>query len=231
MDHFIKIYTHQASDYHKMVSPEDVEGNLLPALENVTSLAGKRVLDLGTGTGRLPLLFGAQTTQMVGLDLHWDMLREHQEQRQKQNGPWGLVQGDMRCLPFPSRWAEVVTAGWAIGHFTGWYADEWQAQIGTVLTEMHRLATPGGALIIIETLSTGSATPAPPNDTLAQYYGWLENEWGFTRQEVSTDFQFNAVAEAVAHMEFFFPDLAATIKVQGWSRVPEWTGVWGKIIP
>jgi len=228
MDHFIKIYTQQASDYHKLVTPEDVDGNLLPALEKVSPFQGKRVLDLGTGTGRLPLLFGAQTAQMVGLDLHWDMLREHNGQRQKQRGLWGLVQSDMRRLPFPSDWAEVVTAGWSIGHFTGWYADGWQAQIGIVLNEMHRLVTPGGALIIIETLTTGSTTPAPPSDRLAQYYAWLENEWSFTRQEISTDFQFNSVDEAAAHMGFFFPDLAATIREQGWSRVPEWTGVWGK---
>ena len=38
----------------------------------------------------------------------------------------------------------------------------------------------------------------------------------------------HSVDEAAAHMEFFFPELAATIKAQGWARVPEWTGVWGK---
>ena len=228
MDHFIKIYTQQASAYHRMVSPEDIEGNLLPALKNVSTLEGKRVLDLGTGTGRLPLLFGAQTAQMIGLDLHWDMLRVHNKQRQQQNGPWGLVQGDMRRLPFPSGWAEVITAGWSIGHFTGWYPDDWQSQIAVVLNEMHRLVTAGGALIIMETLSTGSTTPAPPSEVLAQYYAWLENEWGFTRQEIGTDFQFNSVDEAAAHMDFFFPDLATKIKEQGWARVPEWTGVWGK---
>jgi ubiquinone/menaquinone biosynthesis C-methylase UbiE len=228
-DHFVQIYTHQAADYHRLISPEDVDHNLLPAMERVVSLKGKRVLDLGTGTGRLPLLLGRQAAQMICLDLHWDMLRENRDQRDQQQRQWGLVQGDMRRLPIPTAWAEVVTAGWAIGHFTGWYAGEWQAQIGHVLREMHRVAAPGGALMIMETLTTGSLTPAPPTLGLAQYYAWLETEWGFTRQEVQTDYQFSSVDEAVAQTEFFFgPDLAATIRQNGWSRLPEWTGVWGK---
>jgi hypothetical protein len=94
---------------------------------------------------------------------------------------------------------------------------------------MHRLAAPGGALIIMETLTTGSLTPIPPTPGLAQYYTWLENEWGFTRQEIQTDYQFASVDEAVTKTEFFFgPALAEKIRVNGRSRLPEWTGVWGK---
>jgi hypothetical protein len=83
----------------------------------------------------------------------------------------------------------------------------------------------------METLSTGSLTPAPPTEALAHYYAWLEADWGFNRQEIQTDYQFASVEEAVARTEFFFgPGLAATIRRQGWSRLPEWTGVWGKRI-
>ncbi len=229
-DHFQQVYSHQAADYHQLVIPEDVDNNIRPAIERVTSLRGKRILDLGTGSGRLPLFFGRQAAQMVGLDLHWDMLREHRAQQQRVGGQWGLVQGDMRILPFPSGWAEVVMAGWATGHFTGWSKDKWQSQIGRVLREMHRLASPTGSLIILETLTTGSLTPAPPTEALAKYYAWLENEWGFSRQEISTDYQFASVEEAVARTEFFFgpAGLSDAIREQGWARLPEWTGVWGK---
>lgn len=229
MDHFINIYSRQAAAYHQMIAPEDADGNLLPALENVSPLKGKRVLDLGAGTGRLPLLFGGQPAQMVCLELHGDMLREHRRQQTQARGQWGLVQGDMRRLPFPSGWAEVVTAGWAMGHFVGWYGAEWQSHMHAALTEMHRLAAPGGAIIIMETLTTGSLTPAPPTEGLARYYDWLEDEWGFTRQEIRTDYQFASVDEAVARTEFFFgPELAAKVRQNGWARLPEWTGVWGK---
>jgi ubiquinone/menaquinone biosynthesis C-methylase UbiE len=229
MDHFRHIYSYRAADYHRLITPEDVEGNLLRALQRVTPLAGKRILDLGTGTGRLPLLLASLAGQMVGLDLHAAMLQEHQQQRRRVKGQWSLVRGDMRGLPFPTGWAEVVTAGWAIGHLRGWFAEEWQSQIGRVLREMHRLAAPGGTLIIIETLTTGSLTPAPPTPGLAEYYAWLEGEWSFQRQTLRTDYQFASVEEAVSQTEFFFgPELAATIRAQGWAHLPEWTGVWSK---
>jgi len=33
MDHFKHIYAHRAAAYHRLITPEDVDGNLLPALE------------------------------------------------------------------------------------------------------------------------------------------------------------------------------------------------------
>src|SRR5436190_11716113 len=110
MDHFQAIYSARAREYHQMIAAEDADGQLLPAIERVTTLRGKRVLDLGTGTGRLPLLIGDQVAQLIGLDLHRDMLQQHVAQRQRQGGRWGVVQGDMRRLPFRSAWADVVTA-------------------------------------------------------------------------------------------------------------------------
>jgi hypothetical protein len=94
---------------------------------------------------------------------------------------------------------------------------------------MHRVAAPGGVLIVMETLTTGSLTPAPPTEGLAEYYAWLENEWGFTRQTIRTDYQFASVDEAAAKTGFFFDaELGAKILENGWARVPEWTGVWRK---
>jgi ubiquinone/menaquinone biosynthesis C-methylase UbiE len=230
MDHFQAIYSARASEYHRMIAAEDADGQLLPAIERVATPRGKRILDLGTGTGRLPLLFGDQAAQLIGLDLHRDMLRQNVAQRQRQGGRWEVVQGDMRQLPFPAASAEIVTAGWAIGHLRSWFAADWQSQIGRVLAEMQRVVVPGGALMIMETLSTGSLTPAPPNAELAEYYDWLEQTWGFRRQTLQTDYYFASVDEAVARTEFFFgPELAARIRELGWARLPEWTGLWSKL--
>src|SRR4051794_33619935 len=218
MDHFQAIYAARAAEYHRMIASEDLDGRLLPAIEHVASLRGKRVIDLGTGTGRLPLLLGGQAAQLVGLDLHRDMLRQHTVERQRQAGRWTLVQGDMRRLPFRSAWANVVTAGWAIGHMRRWFAADWRTPIGQVLDEMHRVVTPNGALIVIETLTTGSLTPAPPTAAYAEYYDWLERGWGFSRQTIPTDYQFASVDEAIARTEFFFgPELATRIHEHGWA--------------
>ncbi|MEM7346715.1 MAG: class I SAM-dependent methyltransferase, partial [Chloroflexota bacterium] len=186
-------------------------------------------LDLGTGTGRLPLLFGDQVQSLIGLDLHGDMLRAHQLQCQQVKGAWHLTQGDMRTLPIPTQWADVVTAGWAIGHLTGWYPADWQRQIGQVVDEMHRVVRKPGYLLIFETLTTGSLTPAPPNEILSHYYNWLEEQHGFTRQIIQTDYQFSTVEQAITHTEFFFgAELAKLIRDNGWVRLPEWTGLWWK---
>ncbi len=229
MDHFRRIYTQQAAPYHEMIAVEDVEGNLPRALRAVTPIAGKRLLDLGTGTGRLPLLLAGEAAVTIGLDLHAAMLRENARQRGRAGGAWPLAQGDMRMLPFAAGCADVVTVGWAIGHLRGWYAADWQTQIGRVLRELHRVAAPGGALIILETLTTGGLKPTPPTPALAEYYAWLEGAWGFARRVISTDYQFASPEEAAQQTEFFFgAELAAEIRRRGWARLPEWTGLWFK---
>jgi ubiquinone/menaquinone biosynthesis C-methylase UbiE len=241
VDHFRYIYTHNAQEYHQMIAPEDTDGNLLPALLRVDPLAGERILDLGGGTGRIPLLLAPLNPQIVSLDLHRAMLLEQSRQRalarQRSltrqralaSGAWSLVQADMRWLPIQTGWAGVVIAGWAVGHMRSWYWQDWQEQIGRVLAEMQRAVRPGGALIILETLTTGSLLPAPPTIELAEYYAWLEKQWGFTRDTIATDFQFESIDQAVEYTQFFFgPKLAAEIRSNGWSRLPEWTGVWSK---
>jgi ubiquinone/menaquinone biosynthesis C-methylase UbiE len=231
MDHFQHIYSRRAADYHRMIAPEDADGNLVAALRSLMDWRGKRVLDLGTGTGRIPLLLAGDGARVVGFDLYADMLRENVRQRKAVNGNWLLARGDMRALPFADRCADAVTAGWAIGHARGWFAEDWQAQIGHMLREMERIAAPGGSLVIFETLSTGALTPAPPTEGLAEYYTWLEKEWGFTRRVLRTDYRFASVEEAAARMEFFFGEaLAERIRANGWARVPEWTGMWTETV-
>lgn len=229
MDHFKHIYSYEAKTYHQMIRFEDVDSNLIHALEQITTFDGRVILDLGTGTGRLPILLHEHDTTTIGLDLHRTMLLQNQIQREKAGGDWELVQGDMHNLPFPNKWADIVVAGWAIGHLRSWFRDQWQAHIGQVLDEMHRLVKSDGVLIIIETLGTASLTPSPPTAGLAEYYSWLEDEKGFIRQEIQTDYIFPDLNTAVEYIEFFFgAELAEIIRLNRWSRVPEWTGVWKK---
>ncbi|MBX3045862.1 MAG: methyltransferase domain-containing protein [Anaerolineales bacterium] len=229
MDHFRNIYTNKAEAYHALIAAEDADGNLLPALQAIAPLAGARVLDLGSGSGRIPLLLGGLDCTIVASDLHYAMLREQQAQRERVQGNWPLVQADGRQTPFASGWADVVTAGWAFGHLVGWYPDAWQQQAGRAIAEMQRTAKPGGTLIIMETLGTGVLQPAPPHAGLAAYYAWLESEHGFVRTAVATDYDFGSVERAVELCSFFFgEEMAERVRANSWSRVPEWTGVWGK---
>ncbi|NPV84961.1 MAG: class I SAM-dependent methyltransferase [Anaerolineae bacterium] len=228
-DHFQEIYQQKAAQYHQMIEVEDVDSHLLAALQRITDFRGKFVLDLGSGTGRIPLLLQSLDVRMACLDLQRAMLLEQKNQRAKVGGNWGMVQGDMRVLPLADNCADVVIAGWAIGHLCSWFEDSWQDEIARILCEMHRTARCGGVLVILETMTTGSLFPAPPTPELARYYAFLEGEWGFEREVIQTDYQFCDVQDAVARTEFFFgSDLSEKIRQHGWARLPEWTGVWSK---
>jgi ubiquinone/menaquinone biosynthesis C-methylase UbiE len=229
MDHFEKIYATKAKEYHQLVIPEDADGNLLPAIQQIAPLENTTLLDLGSGTGRIPILVHNLVKQVIAMDLNYPMLHEQKMQRQHIAGSWSLVNGDNRLLPFPGDWADVVTAGWTIGHLRGWFEDDWQNQIGQILREMERVVVPGGWILIMETLTTGALEPAPPTPGLAEYYTWLEGDWGYTRHTIQTDYQFASVEDAVERTEFFFgPELAEMIRQNEWARLPEWTGLWSK---
>jgi ubiquinone/menaquinone biosynthesis C-methylase UbiE len=231
MNHYETIYHSQAGAYQRMIAAEDVDGNLITAIQRVCDPRGKRLLDLGCGTGRLPGLLQSMTAYQVGIDLHRAMLEENAAIRNDSGGDWSLVQGDMRWLPFAANTFDILTAGWAIGHMRTWFSQTWKAEIGQVLDEMHRATCPGGALIILETLGTGATTPAPPTPELAQYYLWLEKSWHFKRIEIQTDYQYPSVEAAIEATEFFYgSQLSKIIERNNWARIPEWTGMWWKTL-
>lgn len=227
-DHFRQIYSGRADAYHRMIAVEDADGVLARFLDERLP-DGERLLDLGGGTGRFGLQLAGRSRQFLSLDLHEAMLREQQRVRDAAGGSWGLVQGDMRRLPLPAGWADASLAGWSLGHFTGWYPDRWQQEMAPVLDEMGRVTKRDGLLLICETMTTGGTRPAPPSPVLAAYYDWLEQAHGFTRHVIPTDYQFPSVEAAVEATEFFFgPELSARIRIHGWDRLPEWTGIWTK---
>lgn len=227
MDHFKYIYANRAAEYHEMILPEDIDSNLLAVITKIVSLKGCRILDLGSGTGRMPLLLHPLSGKIAALDLNYPMLKEQEIQQSKIQKKWPLVNADMRFLPFPSNWADVIMAGWAIGHLRSWYESDWQYQIGLILREMKRVVVNQGTLIIMETLSTGSLEPKPPTSGLADLYEWFESEWGFAQDQISTDYLFRDIDDAVAKTEFFFgSELSKKIRKFNWVRLPEWTGIW-----
>jgi ubiquinone/menaquinone biosynthesis C-methylase UbiE len=229
MDHYTNIYQNEAEMYHKLITSEDVDGNLIGTIENLISLNGIRVIDLGSGTGRIPSLISTKVAQVIGVDLNLGMLNEHKIHVADKYCNWDLVQGDLRKPPFPSDCADAVIAGWAIGHFISWFEGDWENQIDGAILEMLRMVKIGGPIIVIETLGTGSTKPSPPTIGLSKYYSRLENKWGFSRLEISTDYQFNSLDDSVNMIGFFFGlKLAEKVRVNQWIRVPEWTGVWIK---
>jgi len=225
-----EIYDRHATEYDALVNAEDCDGNLLPALEAIAPLTGASVLEVGAGTGRITRLLVSRGIRVLAIDRAPAMLevaRGHLEAMASSD--WELLCADARELPVPSGWADVAIAGWVFGHFRDWFPDDWQGSIRRALDEMARALKPGGTLIIVETLGTGSTVPAPPSRELAEYFNWLETEQGLQRIVIRTDYLFPDIESAAATTVFFFGDtFAERVRGECWTRVPECTGLWWK---
>jgi ubiquinone/menaquinone biosynthesis C-methylase UbiE len=225
-----RIYDGKAEAYDRLISAEDHDGNLLPAIRAVAPLDDLRILDVGAGTGRLARLLAPHCARMTATDRAFAMLevaRRRLDQRQG-NGS-AIAQSDARALPFPAGAFHMATAGWVFGHFTFWDPQDWRQQISEALLELERVVMPGGHVMLFENMGTASETAGPPGASLGAYYDWLVQERGFVQQVLATDFEFESVEAAVEACGFFFgPEFAERIRTQGWKRVPEWTGMWSK---
>jgi ArsR family transcriptional regulator len=98
-------------------------------------------VDIGTGTGRMIELFGAQAESAIGVDRSPEMLRLARAKLAATSSPADLRQGDMYTLPLASASADVV-----ILHQVLHYAQQPNAAIA----EAARLLAPGGRLLVVD---------------------------------------------------------------------------------
>ena len=218
------IYETRARDYHRLVSAEDCDERLLPAITSRVPLAGKRVIEVGAGTGRVTRMLVEAGADVRAFDRAAPMLEVAREQLPSVS----FEVANARSLPVPDACADVVVAGWVFGHLRKWMPEGWEAEVGACLAEATRVLAAGGRIVIIETLGTGRTVAAPPSTDLAEYYALLEAR-GFVRSEVATDYSFASAEEAADVLGGFFgAEMAERIRREGWSRVPEWTGLWVK---
>jgi ubiquinone/menaquinone biosynthesis C-methylase UbiE len=229
-DHFQTIYAHSAASYDALVSYEDYQGHLLPALTAIRPLAGLDIVECGAGTGRLTRLLAPHVRSIRAYDASPHMLATaHNSLTAIGSRNWMLGIADNRALPEAARSADLVLEGWSFGHAIGWHPDTWRDEIGRMLAEMARILRPGGTAILLETLGTGSETPAPPTPGLAEFYEWLVAEHDFEHTWIRTDYQFSTVPEAAELTRFFFGGaLADRIKHEQLLILPECTGFWWK---
>ena len=74
--------------------------------------------------------------------------------------------------------------------------------------------------------ATVSPEPAPPPE-IAEVERYLATDLGFTGSTLRTDYGFVDAEQAAVTCGFFFgEEFAARVRTQGWSRVPECTGIW-----
>jgi ubiquinone/menaquinone biosynthesis C-methylase UbiE len=220
------IYRDRAEDYDRLVSAEDADDHLGPALGSIASLHGAIFVDVGAGTGRVTrILLAAGARRVLAFDRSAAMLAIAERRLQREpRDRWQVQVADASALPIADGVVDHAVAGWVFGHLRSWET-EWRTAIEAGLREMQRVVRPGGAVIVIETLGTGSEQPSAPTPQLAEYYQWLEKTQGMTRIWVRTDYAFADAATATELTGFFFgPQLAARASQS--LRLPECTGLW-----
>jgi SAM-dependent methyltransferase len=222
------IYEGDAERYDALVSREDFQKNLLPALSVVCPLSGADVVEFGAGTGRVTRLVAPLARRVLAFDAAQAMLRVAASRlRAEGRGNVLLAAADNAALPVASGAAGVALAGWTFGHATVWSQPGWRGPVGRALAEARRVLRPGGVLAVIETLGTGREEPAAPSPALAEYYAALEAEHGLSRLVIRTDYRFASLEEAAALTRFFFGDaLAARVERERRLELPECTGIW-----
>ena len=186
------------------------------------------MVELGAGTGRLTRLLLPLVERIRAYDASAQMLRVA-ESHLKASGlaNWELGVADNKRLPVEDAAADISIAGWSLGHAVGWFPETWRDEIAAAVDEMARVLRRGGTAIILETMTTGSETAAPPTEGLASFYRWLEADRGFRGVSIRTDYRFESPDEADRLTRFFFGDeLADRVRREQWVVVPESTGIW-----
>lgn len=107
-------------------------------------LAGRpvgRLVDLGTGTGRMLEVFGGQAARAIGVDRSPEMLRLARAKLADAVPGAELRQGDLTALPLPDSAADTVILHQVL-HFV--------PQPGAALAEAARLIADGGRMLIVD---------------------------------------------------------------------------------
>jgi len=100
-----------------------------------------RLVDIGTGTGRMIELFGREACLAIGIDRSSEMLRLARVKLEAAGIPSSLRQGDMYALPLDDGSADTV-----IIHQVLHYAHS----PATAIAEAARVLAPGGRLLIVD---------------------------------------------------------------------------------
>jgi ubiquinone/menaquinone biosynthesis C-methylase UbiE len=83
-------------------------------------LAGRDVLDVGTGTGRAAFILAREGARVTGLDFSMEMMRVGADRARRERRAVGFLRGDAHGLPFPDRRFDTSVSFRVLMHTPGW---------------------------------------------------------------------------------------------------------------
>jgi ArsR family transcriptional regulator len=137
-----RYFAQHAKDWDEIRSLHIAESEVEAAIARaIGSRPVGRLIDIGTGTGRMLELFASGAKGALGIDRSPEMLRLARVKLAEAGLSTELRQGDMYSLPLPSSCADTVIIHQVL-HFAQHPA--------AAVSEAARLLSPGGRLLIID---------------------------------------------------------------------------------
>lgn len=150
----------RAASYYDQTRPflEPVAKQGSQAILDITG-SGARILDVGTGTGRISIPLLERGLDLVGCDLSSKMLRRLQEKFPSAR----IAQADAARLPFPTAHFDAVLTAHVLHLIPSWRE---------ALREFRRVLAPGGAYL---NLKTWEAVGVSVRGQIREFWrSWLE---------------------------------------------------------
>jgi ubiquinone/menaquinone biosynthesis C-methylase UbiE len=98
-----------------MNTQHDPERNEQRMIERFADFAGKRVLEVGCGDGRMTWEYAGKAGRVCGIDPNKDDLRLAQADRSyKLEGKVFFAQASARWLPFPRERFDIAVLAWSL---------------------------------------------------------------------------------------------------------------------
>ncbi len=112
-------------------------------IETANLKSGAKILDIAAGTADLTLAFAKQKKdfKIFHTDINFSMLREGNKKLTNQGIILPYILCDAENLPFPNNYFDCVTIGFGLRNMT---------HKEKALTEIYRVLSPGGKIIILE---------------------------------------------------------------------------------
>ncbi|WP_238384652.1 class I SAM-dependent methyltransferase [Segeticoccus rhizosphaerae] len=176
----------------------DPDGAILAAMRSVHGWSGRRVLDLGCGSGFHLPLFAADAATVVGVEPHPPLVARARE-RVRDLPSVEVRAGAAQDVPLPDASVDIVHARWAYFFGPG-------CEPG--LAEVERVLAPGGTAYVIDNDATRSTFGSwflrawPAYDPVAVERFWARHGWSRERVDMRWAFGSREDFEAVVRIEF-----------------------------
>jgi hypothetical protein len=224
-----EIYKKYATEYDKLVEAEDYQNNIKQHLLNHINWDQKVVYEAGIGTGRLSKIYIDQIQLLYGFDREAHMLEKCEINLYNYSEKVILAIGNNENLPEIENKADIFIEGWSFGHTVVENNENIQRTTEILINNINRNTTDNSKKIIIETLGTNVEQVKNINTDLQEFYRLIEEEYGYNKTIINTDYKFNDYKEAAQIMGFFFgEEMKNKIIDRRNEIVPEYTGIWIK---